>query len=502
MAVILRQRYRFPFGAWASNRQNPLEGIAMRLLVTGGTGVLGRAFRPHAEAAGHELVMPAHDELDLFDRVAVADAVHGVEGVVHLATRIRTLDQISDRDAWRENDRLRADASRILVDAAIAGGASVYIQPTVTFVYPPRGRVSEDTPVADVLALLESALAAEEQAERFARSGGRGVVLRMGMLDGDGTWFDRPMGDFGATLHVSDAARALVSALSLPSGIYNVCRDGERVSNERFARSAGWRPPAVNAPDLRSRCDLLRSLHRRGEPLLLPNAWDAATARAVEAAGFPAVATTSGGVAASLGYLDLEDAPADEMLAAAARIARSVDVPVTVDAEAGYGMEPTELVAALRAAGAAGCNLEDSDYAAGRLRDPQRHAEWLRTVRTAATEADYPLVINARIDVFLPGFIGGAEPGTQQQLVREAVRRARAYLEAGADCVYPIALWEAEALGEFASQVRAPINVMRLPQAPSLAELAEIGIARVSWATLLYRDAMARFEAEVASLRE
>jgi 2-methylisocitrate lyase-like PEP mutase family enzyme len=484
----------------ASDGQNLPENVDVRLLVTGGTGVLGRAFRPQAEAAGHQLVMPSHDELDLFDPIAVTDAIRDVDGVLHLATRVRTLDQISDRDAWRENDRLRADASRILVDAAIASGASVYIQPTVTFVYPPRGPVSEETPVADVLAILQSALAAEEQTERFARAGGRGVVLRMGMLDGEGTWFDRPMGDFGATLQVSDAGRALVSALSLPSGIYNVCRDGERVSNERFARAAGWRPAAVGTLDLRSRCELLRSLHRRGDPLLLPNAWDAATARAVAAAGFPAVATTSGGVAAALGYLDLEDAPADEMLAAAARIVRSVDVPVTVDAEAGYGMEPTALVAALRSAGAAGCNLEDSDYTAGRLRDPHRHAEWLGSVRTAATEADYPLVINARIDVFLPGFIGGAEPRTQRELVPEAVRRARAYLEAGADCVYPIALWEAGALAEFASQVRAPVNVMRLPQAPSLAELAELGIARVSWATLLYRDAMARFEADVASL--
>src|SRR5918912_3649495 len=99
--------------------------------------------------------------------------------------------------------------------------------------------------------------------------------------------------------------------------------------------------------DLQSRCDLLRSLHRPGAPLLLPNAWDVATARAVVAAGFPVVATTSGGVAASLGYEDHEGAPGDEMLAAAARIVRAVDVPVTVDAEAGYGLEPAALGAAL-----------------------------------------------------------------------------------------------------------------------------------------------------------
>jgi len=210
-------------------------------LVTGGTGVLGRALRPLAEAAGHDVATPTHEELDLFDAAAVADAARDVDGVLHLATRIRSVGQLSDPDAWRENDRLRADASRILVDAAIAAGAAVYVQPTVTFVYP-TGPVSEDTPVREVLPILRSALAAEQQAERFARAGGRGVVLRFGLFDGPGTWFEEPMGDFGATLHVSDAGRALLSALSLPSGIYNVCRDGERVSNERFTRAAGWHP--------------------------------------------------------------------------------------------------------------------------------------------------------------------------------------------------------------------------------------------------------------------
>src|ERR687895_1942537 len=256
------------------------------------------------------------------------------------------------------------------------------------------------------------------------------------------------------------------------------------------------------ATDLQSRCDLLRSLHTPREPLLLPNAWDVATARAVVAAGFPVVATTSWGVAGALGYEDHEGAPADEMLAAASRIARGVEVPVTVDAEAGYGMEPAELVAALRSAGAAGCNLEDSDYAAGTLRDPDRHAQWLRAVRQAASEDGYGLVINARIDVFLGPFLAGAGPGTQEELVPEALRRANAYLEAGADCVYPIALWEADALSRFTSEVGGPVNVLRQPQAPSLAELAALGVARVSWGPFLYRDAMARFEDQLASLQE
>jgi nucleoside-diphosphate-sugar epimerase len=214
----------------------------MRLLVTGGTGVLGQSLRPLAEDAGHELAMPAHEELDLFDPTAVADAVRGVDGVLHLATRIRSLEQVSDLDAWRENDRLRADASRVLVDAAIAAGAEVYVQPTVTFVYPPGEPAAEDTPVGEVLPILRSALVAEEQTERFTRAGGRGVVLRFGLLDGPGTGNDQPRTDFNATLHISDAGRALLSALSLPSGIYNVCRDGGRVSTERFTQAAGWSP--------------------------------------------------------------------------------------------------------------------------------------------------------------------------------------------------------------------------------------------------------------------
>lgn len=481
-----------------------VPGRPLRLLVTGGTGVLGRALRPLAEAAGHQVAMPGHEDLDLFDPVAVADAVRDVDAVLHLATRIRAFEQISDPDAWHENDRLRSDASRILVDAAIAAGTSVYVQPTVTFVYPSDARASEDTPVGEVLPILRSALVAERETERFASSGGRGVVLRLGLLDGPGTGNDLPMDVFGATLHVTDAARALLAALTLPSGTYNVCRDGERISNERFTRAVGWHPGDVGGqerPSLQERCDLLRSLHVPGTPLLFPNVWDVATARAVVAAGHPAVATTSGGVAATLGYADHEAAPAEEMLAAARRIARGVDVPVTIDAESGYGMEPAELVDALRTAEAAGCNLEDTDHAACLLRDPDEQAEWLRVVRRAATDAGYPLVINARVDVFLVPFFSGANAEALSGLIPEAVERANAYLEAGADCVYPIGLWEKDAIGRFVSEVPGPVNVIRIPQTPPLAELAELGVARVSWATLLHREAMAHFDEQLASLQ-
>jgi nucleoside-diphosphate-sugar epimerase len=122
----------------------------MRLLVTGGTGVLGRALRPLAESDGHEIQAPGKAELDLFDRAAVAEAARGIDAVLHLAPRIQPLDQFDNPAAWVENDRLRADASRILVDAALASDVMVYVQPTAAFVYPANGPTSEDTPVGDV----------------------------------------------------------------------------------------------------------------------------------------------------------------------------------------------------------------------------------------------------------------------------------------------------------------------------------------------------------------
>ena len=251
---------------------------------------------------------------------------------------------------------------------------------------------------------------------------------------------------------------------------------------------------------LDERCATLRSLHVPGHPLVLPNAWDVSSARAVVAAGFPVVATTSAGVAGTLGYEDHEGAPGEEMLAAAARISRGVEVPVTVDAEAGYGMEPDQLVAAQRSAGAAGCNLEDSD-ADHVLGDAGGQAEWLGAVRQAASDDSYPLVINARVDVFFGPMLAGAEPGMQHELVPEALERANAYLEAGADCVYPIGLWESDALRAFMAEVRGPVNLARLPQAPPLPEMAELGVARVSWGPLLYFDAMARFTEQLGSLQ-
>jgi nucleoside-diphosphate-sugar epimerase len=214
----------------------------LRVFVTGSSGVLGRALRPLLEAAGHHVRAPDRRELDLFDARSVREALLEIEAVYHLATRIPPREQRGDPDAWRENDRLRADAARLLVDAALAAGTELYVQPSVTFVYPADREVDEDTPLRDVPPHLESSLAAELQAARFAQAGRRGVVLRLGRLDGPGTEYAEPEPGASATLHVDNAGRALLAALEAPSGIYNVVRDGERVSNERFKRATGWRP--------------------------------------------------------------------------------------------------------------------------------------------------------------------------------------------------------------------------------------------------------------------
>jgi 2-methylisocitrate lyase-like PEP mutase family enzyme len=257
----------------------------------------------------------------------------------------------------------------------------------------------------------------------------------------------------------------------------------------------------MDSKELGKRCEKLRSLHVRGAPLLLPNAWDVASARAVEAAGFPVVATTSAGVAAALGHEDHEGAPAGEMLAVAGRIASGVGVPVTVDAEAGYGMEPSDFVAALEELGAAGCNLEDSDHADGGLRDPVRQAEWLGAVRDAASGRGYGLVVNARIDVFVHAASSGLNEA-QAGLLPDALRRARTYAEAGVDCVYPIALWEPEALKRFTSEFLGAVNALRIPPSPSIGELAQLGIARVSWGGQLAHGAIEQLERDLGSIRE
>ncbi|MBV9577924.1 MAG: isocitrate lyase/phosphoenolpyruvate mutase family protein [Chloroflexi bacterium] len=242
----------------------------------------------------------------------------------------------------------------------------------------------------------------------------------------------------------------------------------------------------------------LRALHHGPEPLVLPNAWDAATARAVVDAGFPAVATTSSGVSAALGYADGEHTPADEMFDAVQRITRVVpDVPVTADIESGYGLSPEDLVERLLAAGAVGCNLEDTDHHAApgshTLVDAATQQHRLQAVKQAARARGVDIVLNARTDVFLG----------QSGSVDEAVRRAKLYLEAGADAIFPIGAPDEPTIVALVTGISAPVNVIAgFRGAPGLARLREIGVRRISYAGRLHRAMLIDHQRRLAGLKE
>jgi 2-methylisocitrate lyase-like PEP mutase family enzyme len=239
--------------------------------------------------------------------------------------------------------------------------------------------------------------------------------------------------------------------------------------------------------------ETLRRLHT-GEMLILPNAWDAASAQVVEEAGFTAVATASAAITAMLGYPDGEGAPWEEMFAANARIATAVSVPVTMDAEAGYGMTATDLVERLLDIGVVGCNLEDSDHVAGGLKDAEKQARWLAEVRAAADAAGVPLVINARVDVF---FATSSVP--EEERVAETIRRGGMYREAGADCIYPIGVGDPGVLAQLVAGIDSPINGNSNPQL-ILPVLRDMGVARVSYGPRFYRTALADFRNAIKGL--
>jgi len=243
----------------------------------------------------------------------------------------------------------------------------------------------------------------------------------------------------------------------------------------------------------------LRKMHDRSDILVLPNAWDAVTARLFARLGFAAIATTRGGVAWSLGYPDGEQAPLREVVTASGRIARAVDLPVTVDMEAGYGTTPEAVADAVRAviaAGAVGINLEDGLHASATLRALGAAVERLRAAVDAAAVAGVPIVINARTDTYLLKY--GASDGERFE---ETVRRAKAYLAAGADCIYPIGLGDAATIAALVKTLDAPINVAPRPGVPAVAELARLGVARVSTATRFATLALSAVERAARELR-
>jgi 2-methylisocitrate lyase-like PEP mutase family enzyme len=218
------------------------------------------------------------------------------------------------------------------------------------------------------------------------------------------------------------------------------------------------------------KAEQLRALHHGTEPLVLVNAWDAVSARVVAAApGCRAIATASYSIAAARGAGDGEQLSREEMIAAVAIVAGAVELPVTADLERGYGDVGETIAGALRA-GAVGCNLEDNDGGDG-LRPAAEHAARVAAARAAGDAAGIPLVINARTDVYLRG----------DKDVEHALARGSAYLEAGADCVFVPGVGDLPTLAELAARMGGPVSVLAGAGGPTRAQLAEAGIARVSY---------------------
>jgi 2-methylisocitrate lyase-like PEP mutase family enzyme len=221
-----------------------------------------------------------------------------------------------------------------------------------------------------------------------------------------------------------------------------------------------------------------RQFHRGPGVLILPNAWDVASARIFEEAGFPAIATTSAGIAFSLGYPDGQRIPREEMMARIGRIARAVHVPVTADVESGYGSAPEDAARTTREliqAGVVGMNLED---ASGRQDQPlsslELAVEKIQAAREAAVQLREQIVINARTEIYL---LAGGNPDADYS---EALRRLVAFRDAGADCVFAPGLKDAETIGRLAKAVECPLNILAGVGTPSIPELAKLGVARVS----------------------
>jgi len=221
-----------------------------------------------------------------------------------------------------------------------------------------------------------------------------------------------------------------------------------------------------------------RALHHGKRILILPNGWDVPSARLFEDAGFPAIATSSAGMLVSLGYPDGEVIGRTEFVSAVGRIARVLSVPLSADVVAGFGKTTKEVLVTVKAilkTGAVGINIEDFTHATKKLYPIERQVENLKAIRKLGETTGIPLVINARTDA-----LRFAE-GDEGARLKEAVRRATAYRDAGADCVYPMGLVDADSITNFVKALDFPINVMVRKGLPPISELERLGVARVSF---------------------
>jgi 2-methylisocitrate lyase-like PEP mutase family enzyme len=235
--------------------------------------------------------------------------------------------------------------------------------------------------------------------------------------------------------------------------------------------------PDSRTSELRGKAELLGRLHVEGPMLVLPNAWDAGSARIFVETGFKALATTSAGIAFSLGFPDGERISRDEMLAAVGRITRRISVPITADMEAGYGEAPREVAETVRRvidAGVVGMNLEDR-MDGKQLIDFPLAVERVGAARAAAHAAGVPLVLNARTDAFE---VPELRP---EQRLAEAVRRGNAFRDVGADSVFVPFVNDRGTIEQLVQQIRAPVNILGTPNAPSLKDMAALGVRRITF---------------------
>jgi 2-methylisocitrate lyase-like PEP mutase family enzyme len=227
----------------------------------------------------------------------------------------------------------------------------------------------------------------------------------------------------------------------------------------------------------KAQANAFRAMHHGPKVLLLPNVWDVSSARILEDAGFGAIATTSAGIAFTLGYPDGQKISRKEMLAVVGRIVRGVKVPVTADVEAGYGDRPEDAAETARRvieAGAVGMNLEDGIDRPGQLVELSLQVKKIRAVREVALKSGVLLVLNARTDVYLEQI---GEPETRYDAT---VQRSRAYRDAGADCVFVPGLHDTETISQLVRDVQCPLNILAGPGSPPVPELEKLGVARVS----------------------
>jgi 2-methylisocitrate lyase-like PEP mutase family enzyme len=254
----------------------------------------------------------------------------------------------------------------------------------------------------------------------------------------------------------------------------------------------------MNVAEQAAKAVAFRALHRGPRALVMANAWDAMTARMFEAEGFPAVATTSGGVAGALGFRDGEGAPWDEVVGQTMRVARAVAVPVTADIEGGFGATPEEVgrnIGEIIAAGAVGVNLEDSIPGQGGMRAMKDAAARVRAAREAANRAGVPIVINARVDLFI------RHVGEGEAQLAAAIERGRAYLAAGADCIYPIGLSDQPTIKRLVDALTCPININVRAGHPTVEALEALGVRRITTATSLAMLALSVVRDAVRDIR-